>query len=82
MTHQSRTADFRHRIHQGHVNNFIRRIKSAENPAALDSIMDSIRDALARHIVDPRTGGALEEALGRRRQTLESRNDLQANSDP
>ena len=65
-------AEFHARVHQGHVDNFHRKILAAEHPTVLDMIMQSINAAVSRQIIDSQSDETLRSAVERQRQALKS----------
>ena len=70
MNDDVKEPGFYARVHQGHVDNFKRKIKSAERESELQIVVRTIDAAAERKMIDDTDCIALRDAVNARRRAL------------
>jgi len=69
---EERDPGFSARVHQGHVDNFLRKVESAETREALQRLTETIGIAVERQFITDASRVELLAAIERQTQTLQS----------
>ena len=70
MMTDARDTGFQNRVHQGHLENFRRKIDSAENKPELESVLSTIEAAATRQMISTSDLDELRNSVFNRRQAL------------
>ena len=66
MANQTNDSGFHSRVHQGHVENFDRKLRSAGSRVELDRILQSIEFAVSRKMIDDTDKSDLNQVFQQR----------------
>ncbi len=72
MSNQSTESGFHKRVYSGHLDNYLRKLRSAENADDLQKVMQTVRLAAERNMIEPSQVEFLQKEYEHLNQSLRS----------